>query len=81
VNVTEICALPGVTPGGAGADGTVLGMTTADAGDVGLVPLAFVALTVQVYDFPFDNPPTAIGEAAPFAEPGMPPFDDVQLAA
>ena len=70
-----------MTPGWAGADGTVLGMTAADAGDIGLVPLAFVALTVHVYDFPFDNPPTAIGEAAPLRRTGVPPFDEEQLAA
>jgi hypothetical protein len=80
VNVTVICASPGVTAGCAGADGTVLGMTTADAGDAAPVPFAFVAATVQVYDFPFDRPPTTIGEPAPAAKPDVPPFDDAHDA-
>ena len=47
-----ICALPGVTAGCAGASGTRFGITTADAGDAGPSPFAFVAVTVHVYDFP-----------------------------
>jgi hypothetical protein len=79
-NVTVICALPGATPGLAGAEGTVLGTTAADAGDAAPVPFAFVAVTVQVYDFPFVSVPTTIGAPAPDAEPGVPPFEDTQFA-
>jgi hypothetical protein len=75
-NVTVICAFAATTVGAAGALGTVLGIATADATDEGPGPFAFVAVTVQVYDFPFDKPPTTIGEAAPLAEPAAPPFDD-----
>ncbi len=81
VNVTVICAFPGAAPGCAGADGTVLGIATADAGEAAVVPFAFVAVIVQVYYFPFVRLPTTIGDAAPFADPGVPPFDDVQLTA
>jgi hypothetical protein len=80
VKLTEICAFPGVTPGWAGADGTVLGITTVDAGDAGPAPFTFVAVTVHVYDFPFVSPATTVGEAVSFAEPAVPPFDDTQLA-
>jgi len=79
-NVTETWPLPASTAGCAGADGTVLGTTTADAGDAAPVPFAFVAATVHVYDLPFDSPPTTIGEPAPEADPATPPFDDVHVA-
>jgi len=81
IKVTAICALPAFAEGCGGADGTVLGMTTADAGDGAPSPFAFVAVTVHVYDFPFVSPFTTIGEPAPDAEPAAPPFDDVQFAA
>ena len=79
-NDTVTCAFPAATVGCAGALGTVLGTTTADAGDAAPGPFAFVAATVHVYDFPFDRPPTTIGDPAPGAEPGAPPFDDPQAA-
>ena len=78
--VTVICAFPGATVGCAGADGTVLGTAAADAGDAGPAPFAFVAATVHVYDFPFDNEPTTIGDPAPEPDPATPPFDDVHAA-
>jgi hypothetical protein len=81
VKLTVMCSSPGATVGCAGADGTVLGITIADAGDAGPSPFAFVAVTVHVYDFPFVNAPTTIGDDGPEAEPGAPPFDDTQLAA
>ena len=77
---TVICAFPGATVGCAGALGTVLGTAAADAADGTLVPFAFVAVTVHVYDFPFVSPVTTIGEAAPDAEPATPPFDDTHAA-
>ena len=79
-NDTATCALAATTVGCAGALGTVLGIATADAGDATPVPSAFVALTVQVYDRPFDNAPTTMGEVAPVAEPVAPPFDGTQPA-
>jgi hypothetical protein len=79
-NVTVTCASPAPTAGCAGADGTVLGITTAEAGDDGPVPFAFVALTVHVYDFPFVNPFTTMGDPAPPTDCGVPPFDEVQAA-
>jgi len=79
-NDTVICAFPRLTVGCAGADGTVLGMTTADAGDAGPEPFAFVAETVHVYDLPFVSEPTTIGDTAPDADPAVPPFDDAQFA-
>jgi len=78
-NETVTCESPGATDGCAGAAGTVLGITTADAGDAGPAPFAFVAVTVHEYDLPFVNAVTTIGEPAPEADPAMPPLDDVQL--
>jgi hypothetical protein len=79
--LTEICAFPETTVGWAGGAGTVLGTTAAEAGDAAPVPFAFVALTVHVYDFPFVSPVTTSGGVASLAEPGVPPFDEVQVAA
>jgi hypothetical protein len=42
-----------------GAAGTVDGVTAADAAEATPVPLAFVAVTVNVYEVPFVNPVTA----------------------
>ncbi len=75
-NDTVTCAFPATTAGCTGASGTALGTATADADDVAPVPIAFVAVTVHVYDFPFVRPPTTVGEAVSVAEPGLPPFDD-----
>ena len=71
-----ICALPAATVGCAGALGTVLGTAAADAADAAPAPFAFAALTVHVYDFPFVNPPTTIGDTAPDPAPATPAFDD-----
>jgi hypothetical protein len=59
----------------------VLGTAVSDAGDGGLVPLAFVAVTAQVYDFPFDSDPTVIGEPVAELVPATPAFDDVHVAS
>ena len=45
--MSVICALPGATPGAGGADGRPT-TTAKDAGDAGLAPALFVAVTVQV---------------------------------
>jgi len=79
-NDTVTCAFPATTVGAAGALGTVLGIATADAADATPVPFAFVADTVHVYDLPFDNEPTTIGEPAPLTEPETPPFDGTHAA-
>jgi hypothetical protein len=73
--------LPDATVGWAGADGTVLGTTAADATDAAPSPFAFVAVTVHVYDLPFVSDPTTRGEPPPDAEPGAPPFDEAQSAS
>jgi hypothetical protein len=75
-NETVTCALPATTVGAAGALGTVLGTTAADADDDAPVPFPFVAATVQVYDFPFVSPPTIVGDARSAIAAGVPPFDD-----
>ena len=79
-NDTVATAFPARALTFVGVLGTVLGTAAADAGDGELVPFAFVAFTVHVYDFPFDNEPTTIGELAPGAEPAAPPFDDTHAA-
>ena len=75
-NDTVTCAFPATTVGAAGASGTALGTTAADADEAAPVPFAFVAATVHVYDFPFVRPTTTVGDAVGEAEPGVPPFDD-----
>jgi hypothetical protein len=79
-NDTLACALPDAATGCAGAAGTVLGTTLADAGDGGPSPFPFVAVTVHVYDRPFVKESTSNGEAAPDAKPPAPPFADAQFA-
>jgi hypothetical protein len=81
VNETVICALPATTAGCAGAPGTVLGTTAADAGDGALVPSPFVAVTVHVYVLPFESAPTTIGDPALEAAPAAPPSDDTHAAS
>ena len=39
-----------------GAPGRPAGVTAFDAGEVGLLPTAFRAVTLNVYDVPFVNP-------------------------
>jgi hypothetical protein len=79
-NDTVTCAFPADTVGCAGGSGTRLGTTTTEAGDAALAPFAFVAVSVQVYDFPFVRPPTTIGDAAPDPAPARPPLDDTHAA-
>jgi hypothetical protein len=80
-NDTVSCALPAMTAGCAGAEGTVLGVTWADSGEDGLWPSAFVAVTVQVYELPFDKPTTTIGEPVPAAIPAVPPCRGAHCAS
>jgi hypothetical protein len=80
-NDTVSCPLPTPAVGRPGAVGTVLGVTARDAGDGSLAPFAFVAVTVHVYDCPFERPPTEIGELTAEFALGTPPFDEVQAAS
>jgi hypothetical protein len=55
VKVTEACASPGIAVAFVGAAGiaTPGGITAALGAEGALVPTAFVAVTVNVYDVPF----------------------------
>jgi hypothetical protein len=55
----------------------VAGVTLLDAADGDDVPIAFVAVTVNVYGVPVVRPVTVIGELAPVAV--MPLGDDVTV--
>ena len=48
-----------------GACGTVVAVMLFDADDAALVPLAFVAVTVKVYEVDDAKPVTVIGDDAP----------------
>jgi hypothetical protein len=48
VKLTITCALPAVAITVVGVPGTVAGVTAGDAAEAGLVPFAFVAVTVKV---------------------------------
>jgi hypothetical protein len=58
-----------VVAGGAGPQrpSALNGTTAGEDVDEGPVPTQFVAVTVNVYAVPFDNPVTTIGLAAPVA--------------
>jgi len=64
---TVICESPGVAVTFCGAVGTVTGVTVPDGDAAGLVPKAFVAVTVIVYAVPFVRFVTVIGLEAPVA--------------
>ena len=51
-----------------GAFGTVAGVTELLVADAVLVPIVFIAVTVNVYVVPFVSPVTIIGELPPVAE-------------
>jgi hypothetical protein len=79
-NETVMRPFPAVTVGVAGRPGTVNGTTRDDEADAGPGPLMFDASTVHVYDFPFDNAVTVIGDDDPFRARVVPPFEDAQVA-
>ena len=58
VQLTVADFTPAVAVTDVGAPGTVAGVTALDAADAGLVPRAFVAVTVKVYAVPFVKPVT-----------------------
>ena len=80
-NDTVNFPLPTPAVGGPGSFGTVLGTTVADAGDAAPAPFALVAVTVQVYVFPFDNEPTRTGELSAEFVPVTPPLEDTHVAS
>src|SRR3954447_19662352 len=77
-NDTTTLAFPALTMGLAGASGTALSTTGADATEGRPAPFMFVARTVHVYVCPCDRPPRMIGDVAPPLLPGTPPSEDVQ---
>ena len=64
----ETCAFPAVAEIAVGASGTVAGVTLFDAADATLVPIPFVAVTVNVYGVPFTRPVTVMGLPVDVAE-------------
>ena len=61
VQETVACALPAVAVTPVGAPGAVAGsagVTLADGADAGLVPIALVAVTTNVYALPLVSPVT-----------------------
>ena len=58
MKLTETCVSPARAVAPVGAAGTAIpgGVTGALGAEAGLVPEAFVAVTVKVYEVPFTNP-------------------------
>ncbi len=56
---------PAATPLILGAPGIVDGVTLFEAADGALLPAAFVAITEQVTETPFERLPTVMGEVGP----------------
>ena len=77
VQVTVTCPLAPTTDVIAGAPGTVIGVTDAEAADARLEPMALFALTVNVYAVPFVSPVTLhVNVVAPVVEQvKLPGFD------
>jgi membrane associated rhomboid family serine protease len=67
VNVTVACPFPAVTEPIVGASGTVAGVIGALIVEEELVPTILVAVTVNVYEEPFERPVTVIGDDPPVA--------------
>ena len=63
--LTVACALPAVAVPIVGAVGTVAGVTLFDAAEGTLVPIALVAITVQVTGVPLVKPITVMGDVNP----------------
>ena len=73
--LTVACPLSATAATAVGAPGAVagaVGTTALDATDATLVPTAFVAVTVNVYDVPFVSPVT-IAVSAPLAHVAVAP--------
>ena len=67
VKLIVACETPAVALTEIGALGTVAGVTELLVPETVLVPIAFVAVTVKVYEVPFVSPVTVIGDAPPVA--------------
>ena len=64
LHVRVTCAGPATAETAVGTAGVVDGVVGFEGGDdAGLVPIAFVAVTVNVYAVPFVSPVTIIGDA------------------
>jgi hypothetical protein len=61
-----------------GAPGTANGVTAADADEAAPVPIAFVAVTVNVYAVPLLKPVT-VADVAHVVDAVKPPGDDVTV--
>ena len=64
LNVTVAVVFDAVATTFVGGPGVVDGITALEADDETLVPTEFLAVTVNVYETPFVNPVTVIGELA-----------------
>ena len=73
--VTPCVCMPKLRPAAGAYVALAPGVTLFEAADDGLVPTAFVAVTVKVYGVPLVRPVTMIGP--PVADPVMPPGEDV----
>lgn len=80
VNATLTLEVPGVSDGGAGASGTAINVTGADATEAGPSPLAFDANTVHVYVLPGVKLATVTGDDTSTPRPAAPPSADVHAA-
>lgn len=56
---------PALMPVMVGASGTLAGVTLFEGADGALLPMALVAITVQVIAVPLASPVTVIGDALP----------------
>ena len=65
VKLTVAWALPAVAVPIVGAVGTVAGVTLFDAADGALLPIALVAIAVQVTGVPLVKPITVMGDVNP----------------
>jgi hypothetical protein len=78
VQLTVADALPPVAVMAVGAPGTVAGVTLLDGLEAGLVPIALVAVTVNVYAVPLLRPLT-VADVAPVVLALIPPGDEVTV--
>ena len=82
VKVTVALALPALAVPMIGAPGTVagaLGVTLFDAADAAPVPIALVALTINVYAVPLVSPVTLIEVHGALHVPVLPPTTEVAV--
>jgi hypothetical protein len=75
VNVIVASPLPRVAVPIVGASGTVAGVTEFVVAEAVLVPIAFVAVTVKLYEVPFERPVMMTGDE-PLYTTNPPVFDE-----